>query len=78
MPTIVEPTGDPRRIDVVSPIKAHITEIIADPIVTDLKVLKILIEEITGKTMSADTRSDPTRFIARTITIAVIVAIKKL
>ena len=76
-PTIVEPTGVPLTIDISNPIIAETTDIILDAIVTDLKVLNILIAEITGNIIKADIRSEPTRFIASTITIAVIVATSK-
>lgn len=78
MPTMVEPTGEPMIIENVSPTMAQKTDIILDIIVTLLNVLHILIDDIAGNTISADTRREPTRFIASTITIAVIVAIRKL
>ena len=75
--TIVEPTGVPRRMDRMIPKKAQHTEMTAEQIVTDLKLLNILIAESAGNITSADTRSEPTRFIARTIITAMIVAIRK-
>lgn len=59
------------------PVSAQMTERIAEKIVTDLKLLKILIAESAGKITSADTRSDPTRFIARTMMTAMTVAIRR-
>ena len=73
---IVEPTGVPNRIEKINPRNAHTTEIIAELIVTPLKLLKTLIADSAGKIIRAETRSEPTRFIATTITIAIIVAKK--
>ena len=70
-PTIVEPTGVPLTIDISSPAMADTTDIILDAIVTDLKVLNILIADITGNIIKADIRSEPTRFIASTMITAV-------
>ena len=71
---IVAPTGVPNIIETIIPIKAHIIEMIAEEIVTDLKLLKTLIEQSAGNIIRAETKSEPTRFIATTITIAIIVA----
>ena len=60
------------------PIIAQVTEIIAELIITEKKLLKILIAERAGKMISAEIRSAPTRFIASTITTAVITAIRVL
>ena len=76
--TIVEPTGVPARIEMIIPKKVQTTERIAEHIVTDLKLLKTLIAESAGKMISADIRSEPTRFIARTIITAIMTAIRKL
>lgn len=59
------------------PKSAQNTERIAEKIVTDLKLLKMRIADNAGKITSADTRSEPTRFIARTMMTAIIVAIRK-
>lgn len=72
---IVAPTGVPARIDMLIPKNAHTTEFIAEEIVTALKLLKTLIEDNAGKIIRADTRSEPTNFIAITITTAMTVAI---
>lgn len=76
--TIVEPTGVDARIEIIIPIREHTTPKIAEQIVTDLKLLKTLIDERAGKMTSAEMRSEPTRFIARTIITAIITAIKRL
>ena len=65
------------RIERTIPVSAQNTESIAEKIVTDLKLLKILIADNAGKITSADTRSEPTRFIARTMMTAITVAIMK-
>ena len=75
---MVGPTGVEKNIATSIPVSAHITEIIADAITVRLKVLTIRIAESAGKMTSADIRSEPTRFIARTIIIAVMTAIKRL
>lgn len=74
--TIVEPTGVPASIEIKIPASVHVTDINAEHIVTDLKLLKMLMAERAGNTIRADIRRDPTRFIARTIIIAIITAIK--
>ena len=60
------------------PVRVQKTEIAAAPIITEKKLLKTLIAVNAGKMMSAETRSAPTRFIARTITTAVTTAIRLL
>lgn len=76
--TIVEPTGVPARIAINIPKTAQITEIIAEQIVTDLKLLKTRIAEIAGKITKAEINREPTRFIARTIMTAIKMAITRL
>ena len=76
--TIVAPTGVPAIMEINIPITAHSVEIIAEEIVTSLKLLKILIALMAGNIMSAEIKREPTRFIARTITIAMTTAIRKL
>ena len=51
---------------------------IAELTITEKKLLKILIAERAGKIIRAEIRSAPTRFIAITITIAVITASARL
>ena len=66
------------RIETIIPKEEQNTEIIAEHIVTDLKLLKILMAESDGNTIKADTKSEPTRFIAITIMIAIITAMIRL
>jgi hypothetical protein len=60
------------------PTVAQNTDKTAEKTVTDLKLLKMLIEESVGNTISADTSSEPTRFIANTIITAITIARKRL
>ena len=76
--TIVDPTGVPIKMESTIPKTAQTTEITAEQIVTERKLLKMRIAESAGKMTSADTRSEPTRFIARTIITAIITAIRRL
>ena len=76
--TIVAPVGVDNNTERIIPEAAQITEMLAEQIVTLLKLLKIRIAESAGKIISAETSSDPTRFIASTIMIAVIIAIIRL
>ena len=57
---------------------AQITDNTTEQIVTHKKVLNIRIADNAGNITNAEIRRDPTRFIARTIMIAVITAISKL
>jgi len=75
--TIVEPTGVPASMDISIPKKAQPTENRAETQVTALKLLQSLIAVRDGKMISAEIRSDPTRFMARTIITAVITAISR-
>ena len=65
-------------IDIISPVSAQITDNTAEKMVTDLKLLKILMAESAGKMIRADIRRDPTRFIASTMITAVTAAIRRL
>ena len=76
--TIVLPTGVPARIAIKSPAIAHPTEMIAEQIVTEKKLLKSLIAEIAGKITRAEMSREPTRFIASTIITAMMMAIARL
>ena len=76
--TIVEPTGVPARIEVNSPSSAQKTETIAEQTVTLLKLLNSRIADSAGKMTSAEIRSDPTRFMARTMMTAIMIAISRL
>lgn len=75
IPTIVEPTGVPARIDTTIPIAADKTEKIDENITTLLNFLNNFIADKAGKIISADVRSEPTKFIARTIIMAMTIAI---
>ena len=76
--TMVEPTGVLYNIETIIPINAHTTEIIIENITTPLKFLTSLMAESAGNIISAEMRSEPTRFIPRTMITAVITAIKRL
>ena len=76
--TIVEPTGVPAKIEIKSPEIEQIDESTAEQIVTERKLLKILIAERAGKMIKAEIKSEPTRFIARTIITAMMIAITRL
>ena len=71
----MEPTGVPASIEERTPTIVPKTEIAADEITTLRKLLKISMEEIAGKIISAEIKSEPTRFIARTIITAITTAI---
>ena len=76
--TIVEPTGVPAGTEIKRPARAHVTLIITEQIVTDLKLLKTRIAERAGKITSAEIKSEPTRFIASTIITAIMIAMTRL
>ena len=65
-------------MEMINPVTEHSTEIIAEEIVTDLKLLKSFMEQRAGKITSAEIKREPTRFIASTTIIAMITAIKRL
>lgn len=60
------------------PVAAHMMENITENIITDLKLLYKHIADNAGNMISAEISSDPTRFMARTIVIAVTIASKVL
>ena len=76
--TIVLPTGVPASIDMRSPVTEHTTDTTAEQIVTERKLLNTRIAERAGKITRAEIKSEPTRFIARTIITAMIIAITRL
>lgn len=76
--TIVEPIGVPTIIEISIPKTEQITDKMAEPITTHLKLLKIRIVDKAGNIMSAEVRSEPTSFIVKTIIMAMIIAIIKL
>ncbi len=75
---MVEPTGVSKRIDERMPNIAQKTDITAEKRMTDLKFLKSRMDESAGKMIRAEIKREPTRFMARTITMAIITAIKRL
>ena len=76
--TIVEPTDVPVRIETIIPQEAQNIDTITEHTVTEKKLWNIRIAVNAGKIISAEISSEPTRFIARTITVAMIPEIKKL
>ena len=76
--TIVGPTGVEKMIAEMIPNIAQATDITVERMTTRLKVRQTRIDESAGNITSAEIRSEPTRFIARTIIIAVTTAIKRL
>lgn len=76
--TMVLPTGVPARIEIISPREEAVTEKIAELMVTCLKLLNTLMAERAGKITRAEIKREPTRFIARTIITAIIMAIIRL
>ena len=75
---MVEPTGVSSRIEQRMPKIAQKTDITAEKRMTDLKFLKSRMDERAGKMIRAEIKREPTRFMARTITMAIITAIKRL
>nr|WP_288679947.1 hypothetical protein [uncultured Brachyspira sp.] len=68
----------PARIEIKIPITEQITDIIAEQIVTERKLLNICIDDKAGNIIKAEINNEPTRFIANTMTTAIITAINKL
>ena len=75
---MVEPTGVPATMEIRIPSRAQNTDSKAEQIVTDRKLLKIRMADMAGKMISAEIRSEPTRFIARTMITAITTAISRL
>ena len=76
--TIVAPTGVPPRIDINIPVKAATIDRIIEQMVTALKLPNTHIADRAGKMMSADIKSEPTKFIPSTIITAMMIAMIKL
>ena len=76
--TIVAPVGVENRIERIMPAAAQITEMTAEQIITLRKLRNSRIAESAGKIMSAEISKEPTRFIASTIIVAVIIAMIRL
>lgn len=75
---MVGPIGVSIMIERTIPRKEARTEMIAEAMVTSLKLLNSLIAERAGKTIKAETNNDPTNFMAMTTTIAISAAKAKL
>lgn len=71
----MEPTGVPANMAIRIPIAVQNTENITEQITTALKLLNIRMADKAGNIISAVVKSEPTKFIAKTITSAVIIAI---
>ena len=75
---MVAPTGVAAKMETRIPTTAQNTAITAEDKITDKKLLNIRMEETAGKIINADISREPTSFIASTIIVAVITAIKRL
>ena len=75
---IVAPTGVSKRIAANSPKIAQIIAVMQEHIITERKLLNTCIAERGGNIIKAETRRAPTKFIAMTITTAVMTAMIKL
>ena len=71
---MVEPTGVSAIMAVSMPRTAQTSDIITEQIVTALKFLNTRIEDKAGNTTNAEINSAPTRFIANTMTTAIMTA----
>ena len=77
--TIVGPTGTrSKRIEAKIPIEAHKTERTAAQIVTPRKLLHSRMADRAGKIIRAEMSREPTKFMAKTMITAVMIATKKL
>ena len=76
--TMVEPTGVSASIEIMMPKKAQSSDITTEQIITLRKLLNTLIAESAGKIMRADISSEPTKFIAMTIIMAMTTAMSRL
>ena len=76
--TIVAPTGVDNKMDINMPIVVLATEMIAALMMTDWKLLNTLIAQSAGNTIKAEVNNEPAKFIAKTMTIAVAIAINML
>lgn len=76
--TIVEPTGVPASIEIIMPKNAQSREIITEQMITLRKLLNTRIADRAGKIISADISSEPTKFIAMTIIMAMTTAMSRL
>lgn len=76
--TMVGPIGVASIIENKNPVTVQVIDVITEQIITERKLLKTRIDDSAGKIISADTSSEPTRFMASTITTAIITAMRKL
>ena len=76
--TMVAPVGVPHTYEPKIPTKKHSMDITAEETITDLKLLKTLIEDSAGNIIKLEINSEPIKRIPTTIVIAVRIAIKKL
>jgi hypothetical protein len=76
--TTVAPTGVDARMDNKMPDEEQSTEIAAEARITARKLLNIRMADSAGKMIRAEIRSDPTSFMAITMTEAVTTAINRL
>ena len=75
---MVDPTGVPAIIEIKMPDEAQNTDKTAEQTVTARKLLNTRIADSAGNTTNADINREPTKFIAKTITTAIITAISRL
>lgn len=75
---MVEPTGVPAKIETKMPSAVQHTESTAEHTVTARKLLYTRMADSAGKTTSAEISKEPTRFMASTITMAIVTAISRL
>lgn len=76
--TIVGPIGVANIIENKKPTTVQVIDVMTEQIITERKLLKTRMDESAGKMISADTSSEPTRFMASTMTTAIITAMRKL
>lgn len=76
--TIVEPTGVENKTDATIPTAAQMIDIRVEHRITPLKFPTTRIADNAGNIINAEIKSDPTKFMANTIIIAVMTAIKRL
>ena len=70
----MEPTGVPANMDTRIPIAVQHTENITEQMTTALKLLNTRMADKAGNIIRAVVKSEPTKFIAKTMTSAVIMA----
>ena len=73
--TTLGPTGVENKMDSKIPKVAHTTDSTAEQIVTDKKFLNIRMADRAGKMIRAEMSREPTKFIANTMTTAMMTSI---